>query len=101
MKTKLNRGGAEARMENMITKDEDGQTVRGFRVGVKSAGRTLTLPPTGHSLYTGEQALAVLRSYAKNRPGLDTVAFTSDVWAGLEVLTLQELAEIFETEVAG
>jgi len=84
----------------MMTIDEEGQSVRGFRVGIRAQGRKMLLPCKGRPLYTGEQALKVLESYAAKRPGVETHAITVSEFAGHEVLTLAEMRELYGNEVA-
>lgn len=79
----------------MIAINEHGETLRGFRVGVRGNGRKMLLPCSGHPLYTGEQALAVLESYTTNRPKVEVCAVTVSEYAGHEVLTVAEMRELY------
>jgi hypothetical protein len=79
----------------MKTTNEHGETVRGFRIGLRGGGRKLMLPCSGCAPYTGEQALDIMRRYAKTRPGVEVHAVTWSEFAGHEVLTLAEMESIF------
>jgi len=57
------------------------------------------LPCAGHPLYTGEQALNVMESYAKNRTSVEVHAVTCSEYAGHEVLTLDEMRELYGLEL--
>ena len=83
----------------MTTLNEHGETVRGFRVGIRAKGRKMMLPCSGCPLYTGEQALAVMERYAATRPLVETVAITFGEFSGHEVLTLAEMRELYALEM--
>lgn len=91
----------------MMTQNEFGESVRGFRVIVKAAEnrrfglgeKQFILPPSGFPLYTGEKALAVMRAYGKRRLGVTVTAQTEDKWSGVEFLRTGEMEALYGDEV--
>ena len=82
-----------------MTTNGRGESVRGFRIGLRGGGRKTMLPCTGCPLYTGEQALDIMRRYAKERPLVEVHAVTFSEYAGHEVLTLANMEEIYGIEL--
>ena len=76
----------------------NGETVRGFRIGVRGNGRKAMLPAIGFPLYSGEQALEIMRRYADKRPGVEIHAVTYSDYAGHEVLTMDEMECLYDND---
>jgi hypothetical protein len=73
-----------------------GEHERGFWILIDAPQhRRVHLPAAGCPNYTGDQALAVMRRYADDRPKVKTLAYTEA--NGIEeTLTIQELAELYD-----
>lgn len=82
----------------MTTDPETGESVRGFQVLIHCKPNALCLPCTGQPLYTGEQAMNVMRDYQTKR-NLITEAHTESKHGGFEVLTLREMEEIYDLSI--
>lgn len=85
---------------SMMTTNAQGELVRGFKIGLRGNGRKCLLPCTGCALYTGEQALAIMRQYAIRQPGVEIHAITCSEFAGYEVLTLAEMEDLYRIKTA-